>query len=54
MKLLLRIFIILILAVSCCRLFYAQDAEGVYNKVDEKPTPLKTPEPEYPTSLKRD
>ena len=54
MKLLLRIFITLILAVGCCRLCYAQDAEGVYNKVDQNPTPIKTPEPKYPTALKRE
>jgi hypothetical protein len=52
MKLLLRIFITLILAVGCCRLCYAQDAGGIYNKVDQSPTPIKTPEPKYPTALK--
>jgi protein TonB len=52
MKLILRIFITLILAVGCCRLCYAQDAEGVYTKVDEKPIPLKTPQPEFPEYLR--
>jgi protein TonB len=54
MKLILRIFITLILTVGCCRLCYAQDAEGVYTKVDEKPIPLKTPRPEFPDSLKNE
>ena len=54
MKLLLRIFITLILAVGCCQFVCAQDAEGVYTKVDQNPTPLKTPEPKYPVSLKRE
>lgn len=54
MKLLLRIFITLILAVGCWRLSCAQDAENVYTKVDQNPTPLKTPEPKYPVSLRRE
>jgi len=54
MKLLLRIFTTLILAVGCCRLSCAQDAADVYTKVDQNPTPLKTPEPKYPVSLKRE
>ena len=54
MKLLLRIFITLILAVGCCQFACAQDAEGVYTKVDQNPTPLKTPEPKYPVSLRRE
>jgi protein TonB len=54
MKLLLRIFLILILAVDCCQLIRAQDADGVYTKVDQNPTPLKTPEPKYPQALKRE
>lgn len=32
----------------------SQDADGVYTKVDEKPTPTKTVKPVYPTELKRD
>ena len=52
MKLILRIFITLILSLGCCRLCYAQDAEGVYSKVDEKPVPLKTPQPDFPDALK--
>jgi len=54
MKRLSRLSIALILAVGCCRLLYAQDAEGVYNEFDEKPVPLKTPEPKYPVSLRRE
>jgi len=54
MKLIFRIFITLLLAVGCCQLVYAQDAEGVYTKVDQNPTPLKTPEPKYPVSLRRE
>jgi len=54
MKLLLRISITLILAVGCCQFICAQDAEGVYTKVDQNPTPLKTPEPKYPPSLRRE
>ena len=54
MKPLLRIFITLLLAVGCCQFICAQDAEGVYAKVDQNPTPLKTPEPKYPVSLRRE
>jgi protein TonB len=54
MKLLLRIFITLILTLGSYRLLCAQDAEGVYTKVDQNPTPVKTPEPKYPASLKRE
>lgn len=32
----------------------AQDADGVYTKVDEKPVPTKTVKPTYPLELKRD
>jgi protein TonB len=53
MKPLLRIFITLILALGCCRLCSAQDAEGVYTKVDEKPAAIKTPAPEFPAYLKQ-
>jgi protein TonB len=54
MKFSLRIFIALILVLGCCQHFYAQDAEGIYTKVDQNPTPLKTPEPKYPTALRRE
>ena len=54
MKPLLRLFITLLLAVGCCQFICAQDAEGVYAKVDQNPTPLKTPEPKYPVSLRRE
>jgi len=33
---------------------FAQDADGIYTKVDEKPTPIKTAAPRYPSILKRD
>ena len=33
---------------------FAQDADGIYTKVDEKPTPIKTAAPRYPSTLKRD
>jgi protein TonB len=33
---------------------FAQDADGIYTKVDEKPTPVKTAAPHYPSALKRD
>lgn len=32
----------------------AQDANGVYSKVDEPPVPIKTPPPKYPDSLRRE
>jgi protein TonB len=54
MKLILRLFITLILIAGSSRLLCAQDAEGVYTKVDHNPTPVKTPEPKYPMSLKRE
>ena len=54
MKSLLRIFITLLLAAGCCQVILAQDADGVYAKVDQNPIPLKTPEPKYPTSLNRE
>jgi protein TonB len=37
-------------AFSLC----AQDADGVYTKVDEKPSPTKTAKPEFPFQLKRE
>lgn len=33
---------------------HAQDADGVYTKVDENPSPVKTAKPNYPSDLKRD
>lgn len=32
----------------------AQDADGVYTKVDENPSPTKTAKPAYPAELRRD
>jgi len=32
----------------------AQDADGVYTKVDENPSPVKTAKPVYPSELRRD
>jgi protein TonB len=32
----------------------AQDADGVYTKVDEKPSPTKTAKPDFPYKLKRE
>lgn len=32
----------------------AQDADGVYTKVDENPSPTKTVKPAYPSELRRD
>jgi len=52
MKLILRIAIPLILTLGCCQLCRAQDADGVYSKVDEKPVPIKTPQPDFPYALK--
>ena len=54
MKFLLRFSIILLLAAGSGGLLCAQDANGIYAKVDENPTPLKTPEPKYPKSLSRE
>ncbi|HKB92476.1 MAG TPA: energy transducer TonB [Opitutaceae bacterium] len=33
---------------------HAQDANGVYSKVDESPVPVKTPPPKYPFAMRRD
>jgi periplasmic protein TonB len=54
MKHILRFLITLILIAGSSRLLCAQDAEGVYSKVDQNPTAVKTPEPKYPVSLKRE
>jgi periplasmic protein TonB len=50
MKSLLRILFTLTLLVGSSRLLVAQDADGIYTKVDEKPVPLKTFAPQYPDS----
>ena len=46
----LGLFAVLALNLALC----AQDADGVYTKVDENPAPIKTAKPEYPLDLKRD
>ncbi|MBL9205542.1 MAG: energy transducer TonB [Opitutaceae bacterium] len=33
---------------------WAQDANGIYNKVEEPPVPVKTPPPKYPEAMRRD
>lgn len=38
----------------CLGRTYAQDANGVYSKVDQPPVPEKTPPPVYPSELKKD
>lgn len=50
----LRRLLILFLASAASLSVWAQDAEGIYNKVDENPSPSKTVKPEYPRDLKRD
>lgn len=49
-RLLLAMMMTLALSVEA----WAQDAEGVYSKVDENPSPIKTVRPEYPRDLKKD
>jgi protein TonB len=46
---------LLALMLFCFPLVFlkAQDADGVYTKVDENPAPMKTVKPDYPTDLKR-
>ena len=48
---LLRIICLATLALSAVR---AQDANGIYSKVDEPPVPVKTPPPKYPEALRRE
>lgn len=47
----IALFLLTVALVSALR---AQDADGVYSKVDEPPAPLKTVKPTYPNELKRD
>lgn len=46
------LFAVLALALSAA--LRAQDAEGVYSKVDENPAPTKTVKPTYPSELRRE
>ncbi len=49
-----KIFV-LILVIAISLPARGQDAvDGIYTKVDEKPTPTKTSNPDYPTDLKRE
>jgi len=46
---------LLLIAICISTLsLHAQDADGVYTKVDENPAPVKTSKPVYPMQLKRD
>jgi periplasmic protein TonB len=42
------------LAIGLAANLAAQDADGVYAKVDEPPVPVKTPPPKYPDALRRE
>jgi periplasmic protein TonB len=45
------LFLVFILCLS----LRGQDAvDGIYSKVDERPSPIKTANPDYPTDLKRE
>ncbi len=54
MKLLLRTLTLVAVMAGTSLALRAQDAEGIYSKVDERPTPVKTVPPKYPSELKRD
>lgn len=42
------------LVTSAVPVIRAQDANGIYAKVDEPPVPVKTPPPKYPQELRRE
>jgi protein TonB len=48
-----KLFCAIAAIVLVCSL-RAQDADGVYTKVDENPSPTKTVKPQYPAELRRD
>lgn len=51
----IRPFSVFVIIFALCLSVRAQDAaDGIYTKVDEKPTPTKTAKPDYPTDLKRE
>lgn len=55
MKSFFRLFILAVSFVAFAGpSLQAQDANGVYSKVDEPPVPVKTPPPKYPDALRRD
>lgn len=49
-----RTLLSLVCALAMASAIYAQDADGVYTKVDENPAPTKTVKPNYPSELKRE
>ncbi|MBI5380952.1 MAG: energy transducer TonB [Opitutae bacterium] len=54
MKQMRRSSLLILLALLSSPFLCAQDADGVYSKVDENPVPTKTAAPQYPDSLRRD